>query len=81
MGDVYVSAGMSGLFGMAVNLLGIYLAWIVLQEIKLDAILKQPKSRRAAMFQVMLAIVLGHAFADFVLDYWEWSQMLRFLVE
>lgn len=81
MSDVYFSAGLEGLFGMAVNLLGIYLAWVVLQELKLEAFLKQPKSPRAAMLQVLLAIVLGHAFADFILDYWDWARALRFLVE
>lgn len=81
MQDLYFSAGMDALFAMAINLLGIYLAWVVLQELKLDAFLKQPKGPRAAILQVLLAIVIGHAFADFILDYWEWSRGLRFLVE
>ena len=81
MEDVYVSAGFDGLFAMAVNLLGIYLAWTALQELKLDAFLKQPKGRRAAILQALLAVALGHALADFALDYMDYSRMLRYLVE
>lgn len=81
MQDVYFSVGMGGLFAMAVMLFSIYLAWVVLQELKLDVFLKQPKGRRAIMLRVMLAVVIGYLFARFILDYWEWSLSLRYLVE
>lgn len=75
------SLGFNGLLSIAVTLLSIYLAWVVLQELKLEPFLKRPKSPQAKMLQVMLAIVLGHGFARFILDYLNWSQMLRYLVE
>ena len=73
--------GVSGLLAIIVTLLSIYLAWVVLQELKLDMLLKQPKSPRGRMLQIMLAILIGHGFASFILDYWQWSQMLGAFVE
>ncbi|EXX85629.1 membrane protein [Paenibacillus darwinianus] len=77
----FASLGFNGLLSIAVTLLSIYLAWVVLQELKPEAFLKRPNSPRAKMLLVMLAIILGHAFATFILDYLNWSQMLRYLVE
>jgi uncharacterized integral membrane protein (TIGR02327 family) len=73
--------GVSGLLAIVVTLLSIYLAWVVLQELKLDSLLKRPKSSRGRMLQIMLAILIGHGFASFILDYWKWSQMLSAFVE
>ncbi|WP_229724936.1 DUF1146 family protein [Paenibacillus abyssi] len=72
---------MNGLMSIVVTLLSITFAWYVIQEIKLDAFVKRPRSRQARMLQVLLAIVLGHGFASFILDYLQWSSMLRWFVE
>jgi uncharacterized integral membrane protein (TIGR02327 family) len=81
MEDVYFSVGINALFSVAVMLLSVYLAWVVLQELKLDVFLKQPKGRRAVMLRLMLAVALGYQFSRFILDYWDWSMSLRLLVE
>jgi uncharacterized integral membrane protein (TIGR02327 family) len=81
MEEVYFSMGMRGLLSAAVMLFSVYLAWVVLQELKLDAFLKQPKGRRAVMLRLMLAVAIGYLFSRFILDYWEWSSSLRLLVE
>jgi len=81
MEDVYFSMGMRGLLAAAVMLFSVYLAWVVLQELKLDVFLKQPKGRRAVMLRLMLAVAIGYLFSRFILDYWEWSSSLRLLVE
>jgi uncharacterized integral membrane protein (TIGR02327 family) len=81
MEEVYFSMGMRGLLSAAVMLFSVYLAWVVLQELKLDVFLKQPKGRRAVMLRLMLAVAIGYLFSRFILDYWEWSSSLRLLVE
>jgi uncharacterized integral membrane protein (TIGR02327 family) len=81
MEDVYFSVGINALLSVAVMLLSVYLAWVVLQELKLDVFLKQPKGRRAVMLRLMLAVALGYQFSRFILDYWDWSMSLRLLVE
>ena len=81
MEDVYFSVGMNALLAVVIMLLSVYLAWVVLQELKLEVFLKQPKGRRAVMLRLMLAVAIGYLFSRFILDYWEWSQSLRLLVE
>lgn len=81
MEDVYFTLGIRGLLSAAVMLFSVYLAWVVLQELKLDVFLKQPKGRRAVMLRLMLAVAIGYLFSRFILDYWEWSTSLRLLVE
>jgi uncharacterized integral membrane protein (TIGR02327 family) len=81
MEEVYFSMGIRGLLSAAVMLFSVYLAWVVLQELKLDVFLKQPKGRRAVMLRLMLAVAIGYLFSRFILDYWEWSSSLRLLVE
>ena len=81
MEDVYFTLGIRGLLSAAVMLFSVYLAWVVLQELKLDVFLKQPKGRRAVMLRLMMAVAIGYLFSRFILDYWEWSTSLRLLVE
>ncbi|PZD97805.1 DUF1146 domain-containing protein [Paenibacillus sambharensis] len=81
MAESFAPLGVTGLLSIIVTLLSIYLAWIVIQEIKLDAFLKRPKSGQAKLLQIMLAVIIGHLFARFILDYWNWSQLLRYIVE
>jgi len=81
MEDVYFSVGMNALLSIVVMLFSVYLAWVVLQELKLEVFLKQPKGRRAVMLRLMLAVAIGYLFSRFILDYLDWSLSLRLLVE
>ncbi|SDX27489.1 DUF1146 family protein [Paenibacillus sp. CF384] len=81
MDQLAANAGVHALISIVVELFSIAMAWIVLQELKFDTILKRPRSSQARILQIMLAIVLGHGFAGFVLDYWNWSGLLRGIVE
>jgi len=73
--------GIDGLLSIVVALLSITFAWYVIQGLKLDFIVKHPRGPQAKMLQVLLAIVLGHGLARFVLDYLDWTRMLRWIVE
>ncbi|AZN38560.1 DUF1146 family protein [Paenibacillus albus] len=81
MDQLAANAGIHAMISILVELFSIALAWIVIQELKLDAILKRPRSTQARVLQIMLAIVIGHAFAGFILDYWGWSGQLKGIVE
>ncbi|QHT63479.1 DUF1146 domain-containing protein [Paenibacillus lycopersici] len=81
MEQVAEAAGMHALMSIVIELFSIALAWIALQELKWDAIVKRPRGTQARLLQIMLAIVAGHGFASFVLSYWNWSSLLKGIVE
>lgn len=67
----------SGILSMVISLGCIFLAWWALQNLKLDLIIRHPQSPQGKVLHVLLAIVLGHFVANFVLDYIGWTQLLR----
>ncbi|MCD9022266.1 DUF1146 domain-containing protein [Cohnella silvisoli] len=83
MGDdtgVFELAGWNGLFSIFVTLGCVGIAWFVLQEINFDRIVRHPRSPRARVLQLLIAIGLGHLTARFVLDYWTWVGTLKWLL-
>ncbi|MBD3920783.1 DUF1146 domain-containing protein [Paenibacillus sp. PR3] len=81
MEDVQITYGMNGLFSIVVVLLCIILCWVVLQELKLESLMRYPKGPKARLLLVVLAVVLGHSLASFILDYYSWTRMLTAFVE
>ncbi|MUT65058.1 DUF1146 family protein [Paenibacillus sp. NEAU-GSW1] len=79
--DIAMTTGVTGLFSIVVTLVSIVFVWFLLQEVKMDTFFKFPRNTKAKMLQVVIAVVLGHWFAKFILDYWSWSVMLRSFVE
>jgi len=73
----FSQTGVYGILSLLVALGCIILAWWALQNLKLDLIIRHPQSPQGKMLHVLLAIVLGHFVANFVLDYIGWSQLLR----
>jgi len=69
----------AGLLSMVVSLVGILLAWYALQAIRWDLFVKNVKDRSFQLLLVLLSLTLGHAFARFVMDYLNWSTLLRYL--
>ena len=67
----------NGLVSIIVSLLCIALSWWALQNLKLDLIIRQPRGAQGRLLQLLLAIILGHAVAGFVIDYLSWTQMLK----
>jgi uncharacterized integral membrane protein (TIGR02327 family) len=81
MEQVASSAGIHALMSIVIELFSIALAWIVIQELKWDSIVKRPRGPQTRMLQIVVSIVLGHGFASFVLAYWNWSSLLKGIVE
>ncbi|NGM82276.1 DUF1146 domain-containing protein [Paenibacillus sp. 7124] len=71
------SLGISGLMSMIVSLLCVALSWWALQNLKLDLIIRYPKSPQGRLLHLLLAIVLGHFVAGFLLDYLGYSVQIR----
>lgn len=67
----------SGLVSMIVSLLCVALSWWALQNLKLDLVIRYPKSPQGRLLHLLLAIVLGHFVAGFLLDYLGWSGQIR----
>lgn len=72
---------MHALLSIVVELFSIALGWIVLQEVKWDSIVKHPRGSQVRLLQIVLSIVIGHAFASFVLNYLNWATLLKGIVE
>lgn len=73
------AASVSGLVAIVVSLFCIWLSWWALQNLKLDLLIRNPKGTQGKLLHVLLAIVLGHFVAGFLLDYLSWSQMIRYM--
>lgn len=71
------SLALSGLANIFIVLLCIALAWWSLQQFRFDLFLKNAKSAPAKMLQVLLSIVLGYEAARFIIDYFNWTQLLQ----
>lgn len=81
LNDMFLATGMMGLFSIAVELMSILLVWTLLREVKWETFFHFPKSRKARVLQMLLAVGLGHLFAQFILQYWNYTVMLKSFVE
>ncbi|MNH42444.1 hypothetical protein D3C79_1041430 [compost metagenome] len=75
--DLSSAVSTSGLVSMIVSLLCVALSWWALQNLKLDLVIRYPKSPQGRLLHLLLAIVLGHFVAGFLLDYLSWSGQIR----
>lgn len=76
-----MSVGVAGLFAIVVTLLCIILVWVLLQDVKWDRLFRFPRGAKSRMFQVIVAVIIGHLLAQFFLQYWDYTVMLKSLVE
>ncbi|MHA0856259.1 DUF1146 family protein [Paenibacillus sp. CMAA1364] len=71
--------GVSGLISIIVSLICIWISWWALQNLKLDLFIRMPQGAQGKLLHVLLAIVLGHFVAGFIIDYLTWSQMIKYM--
>lgn len=55
------------------------LTWWALQAFKFDLFVKNPHGPRAKTLMILLTISIAHLTSSFLLDYLNWSTMLRYL--
>jgi uncharacterized integral membrane protein (TIGR02327 family) len=71
------SLAWSGLLYITITLLCIFLAWKCLQQFRFDMFVKQPGSSQARLLQLLVSIAFGYQLARFVIDYLNWSTLLK----
>ena len=76
---VLASVGWNGLFSIFVTLGCVTIAWFVLHEVNFDKFVRHPRSPRARLLQLLVAIALGYIAARFILDYWTWAGNVKWL--
>ncbi|WP_410770627.1 DUF1146 family protein [Fontibacillus sp. BL9] len=79
MNPVDISVGVNGLTAILVSLACIALSWWALQNLKLDLFIRHPKGAQGKLLHLLLSVVLGRFVAAFVLEYWGYTQMLRYM--
>ncbi|MFF2889944.1 DUF1146 domain-containing protein [Paenibacillus sp. NPDC057967] len=81
MGDLLRMNGLTGMFSIVVELLSILLVWMLIREVKWETFFHFPNSRKAQVLKIVLTVALGHMFAQFILQYWNYTVMLKTFVE
>ncbi|MBO9604836.1 MAG: DUF1146 domain-containing protein [Paenibacillaceae bacterium] len=71
------SLATSSLLYIVITIVCIGLAWWALQQLRLDLFLRQPKSGQSKMLQILLSVALGYEAARFLIDYFNWSALLK----
>ncbi|WP_139996923.1 MULTISPECIES: DUF1146 domain-containing protein [Paenibacillus] len=79
--NIQTYTGMTGLFSIIIVILSIILVWFVLREVKWETFFRFPRSPKARMFQVIVAVIMGHLLAKFILEYWGYTVLLKSFVE
>lgn len=69
--------GLTGMMYIIVALVCITLAWMGLQQLRLEVFLKNPKGPYAKVLLIFASIALGYEVASFLIAYVEWTGMLK----
>ncbi|SDZ46040.1 conserved hypothetical integral membrane protein [Evansella caseinilytica] len=73
------SLGQQGLLGIIVNLMVLTIVWWSIQSFNFDVFFKKGDEWRAKVFVILITIALTHLVSSFLLNYLNWSMMLRYL--
>lgn len=71
--------GQQALLHIIVNISMLTLTWWALQAVKFDLFVKNPRGPRAIALMMILTVSIAHLVSSFLLDYLNWSTMLRYL--
>ncbi|MDQ0415855.1 putative integral membrane protein (TIGR02327 family) [Croceifilum oryzae] len=74
------SIGFQSLLSIFVSLGCIALAWRLLLNVRIEAILRVKQAYQVKLMMLFLSVVLGHLLARFILDYLTWSRWLSSLL-
>ncbi|MDG5787294.1 DUF1146 family protein [Evansella sp. AB-P1] len=73
------SLGQQGLFNIIINLMVLTIVWWSVQSFKIDLFVKNPHGPKAKALLVLITIAITHLVTSFLLNYLNWSLMLRHL--
>ncbi|SFX23889.1 Uncharacterized membrane protein YwzB [Thermoactinomyces sp. DSM 45891] len=74
------SIGFQSLLSIFVSLFCIVLAWRLLLNVRIEAILRVKQAYHVKWMMIFLSVILGHLLARFILDYLTWSRWLPSLI-
>ncbi len=69
--------GFTGVFNIVITVLCIWTAWWALQGFRFDVFMRNPKGRQAKVLLIMISIIIGYMVASFIIDYLQWSLLLK----
>lgn len=78
-GAATTAIGIQSVINITLSLLLIAVSWWALQAIKFDLFIRNVNSGQAKLIHILLAILIGHGAARFLIDYMQWSNHLLFL--
>jgi uncharacterized integral membrane protein (TIGR02327 family) len=71
------SMALDSMLNICIVIVCIGVSWWGIQQIRLDLFLKRPKSSQAITLQILLSIALGSEVARFIIEYYNWSTMIK----
>jgi uncharacterized membrane protein YwzB len=71
------SMALDSLMNISIVVICIGLSWWGLQQVRFDLFLKRPKSSPGIFLQILLSIALGSEVARFIIEYFNWSSLLK----
>jgi len=74
------TAAVSGLIYIIIVVVCIGFSWWGLQQVKFDLFLRKPKSPAGLLLQIFLSIALGSEIARFIVEYFNWSTLLKGMI-
>jgi|DewCreStandDraft_1066081.scaffolds.fasta_scaffold00025_155 uncharacterized integral membrane protein (TIGR02327 family) len=69
--------GVSGLFNVLITVICIWIAWWALQGFRFDIFMRNPGGPQAKVLLIMISIILGYLVSSFIIDYLQWSLLLK----
>lgn len=79
LSDIAIQTGSQAIAYMVVLLASILLTWWALQAFRFDIFLREPRSFKARVFQLIIAVVIGYNLARFLLEYAHFTTLIRWM--
>ncbi|MCE7792490.1 DUF1146 family protein [Salipaludibacillus sp. CUR1] len=73
------SLGQQSLFNILISLMVLTVVWWAVQSFKFDLFVKNPDGAKAKALVIIVTLALTHMVTSFLLNYLNWSTMLRHL--
>lgn len=80
MSGIAIKTAAQAIAYLIVILACILLAWWALQAFRFDVFVKDPKSLKARVLQLLVAVVIGYNVARFLLDYAFFASFMSWVV-
>lgn len=73
------SFAIEGVIQICLSIVMIALSWWALQTVRWDLFLLRPNSPQAKILVIFLSIIIGSLVANFCMQYFGWSNLIKYL--